>query len=410
MPRANPETRLGTGSRYEIANGVESYSYSNSWTAYARYYSSVNSPGFHSLKARELPANPHSVSIEEKSDNQLTVSDTIVWDNDAIPNNTLIRVQDSGESYAYPDDYSSDLSNGYALALNQALSNMKDMKVNLAQAFGERKQTVNMIGNTATRLAGAFRSLRKFDIHGTARALGVELSARKVKRLGKNQRASKGDGFLFASNSWLEYKFGWLPLLSDVRGAAEALAKYHASDYSVGSASGKHHFANQYIYKIPIGVTGSIARTSTVEVTTRVKFRFRTKDGLFNESPNMGLSDPLLLAWELLPYSFVVDWFLPVGDYLGNLTASNGLQFLSGTRSTLTKEEGTTSIGQSYGGDLGSGIQTVTKAGGNWRRYTQYSRGIYYDFPGPALPVVKNPFSVNHVITGIALLTQAFRR
>lgn len=410
MPRLNPETKYSQGGRYEIVNGVQNYSYQNSWKSYERYYSSTNSPGFHSLKSRELPANPHFMSIEEKSDNAATVYDQIIWDNPMIPNNVVIRVEDFGESYAYPDDYSSDLSNGYAIALNKALSNMKDMKVNLAQAFGERKQTVNMIGSTATRLAGAFRCLRKFDYLGCASSLGVNLSNRKKKRLQKNVRRYKNDGHLFAANSWLEYKFGWLPLLSDVRGAAESIAKYHSTDFSVGSASGTHQFNKSWSYKIPIGTIGSLNRVSSVSVSTRVKFRFRTKDGLFNDVPNMGLSDPLLLAWELLPYSFVVDWFLPVGDYLGNLTASNGLQFLSGTRSTLTKEEGTTTSGKSYGGDLGPGLQTYRRTGYNHRKYVAYARGIYYDFPGPAFPPVKNPFSVNHVITGIALLVQAFRR
>jgi hypothetical protein len=36
---------------------------------------------------------------------------------------------------------------------------------------------------------------------------------------------------------------------------------------------------------------------------------------------NLGLTDPLSVAWELIPYSFVVDWFVPIGTYLDNLNA-----------------------------------------------------------------------------------------
>jgi hypothetical protein len=32
--------------------------------------------------------------------------------------------------------------------------------------------------------------------------------------------------------------------------------------------------------------------------------------------------DPVPMAWELLPWSFVVDWFIPIGNYL----AAKGLQ------------------------------------------------------------------------------------
>jgi hypothetical protein len=33
----------------------------------------------------------------------------------------------------------------------------------------------------------------------------------------------------------------------------------------------------------------------------------------------LGLYDPAGLAWELLPFSFVADWFVPIGNYLENL-------------------------------------------------------------------------------------------
>jgi hypothetical protein len=33
----------------------------------------------------------------------------------------------------------------------------------------------------------------------------------------------------------------------------------------------------------------------------------------------LGLLDPATVLWEIIPYSFVVDWFLPIGSYLDNL-------------------------------------------------------------------------------------------
>lgn len=32
--------------------------------------------------------------------------------------------------------------------------------------------------------------------------------------------------------------------------------------------------------------------------------------------PRLGLKDPLSIAWELVPYSFVADWFIPIGAWL----------------------------------------------------------------------------------------------
>jgi hypothetical protein len=41
----------------------------------------------------------------------------------------------------------------------------------------------------------------------------------------------------------------------------------------------------------------------------------------------LGLLDPLSVAWELLPWSFVIDWFIPIGAYLDVL---NGIPALKG--------------------------------------------------------------------------------
>jgi hypothetical protein len=47
---------------------------------------------------------------------------------------------------------------------------------------------------------------------------------------------------------------------------------------------------------------------------------------VFVSNPNtalanqMGFINPAAVAWELVPFSFLVDWFLPVGDFLNSFT------------------------------------------------------------------------------------------
>lgn len=53
---------------------------------------------------------------------------------------------------------------------------------------------------------------------------------------------------------------------------------------------------------------------------------------------NLGIN-PLLTAWELVPYSFVVDWFIPIGDFIGQFGSSVGLKFISGTTAYFEKCE-----------------------------------------------------------------------
>jgi hypothetical protein len=62
------------------------------------------------------------------------------------------------------------------------------------------------------------------------------------------------------------------------------------------------------------------------------------------ELETLGLLNPLSLAWELLPYSFVIDWFLPIGDYLAATTASAGMTWVNGWSRTERKQRATANI------------------------------------------------------------------
>lgn len=66
---------------------------------------------------------------------------------------------------------------------NKLLLKVKDQKVNIAQAIGERQQTIDLIANTATRLANGFMALKKGNIVAAARLVtGAAKPSRRVKR------------------------------------------------------------------------------------------------------------------------------------------------------------------------------------------------------------------------------------
>jgi hypothetical protein len=71
-----------------------------------------------------------------------------------------------------------------------------------------------------------------------------------------------------------------------------------------------------------------------VEVET--KFRFRVTDPLVAYIAGFQLSNPLYVFWVAMPLTFVVDWILPIGDWLSSLTATLGLEFKDGYQTTKT--------------------------------------------------------------------------
>lgn len=109
-----------------------------------------------------------------------------------------------------------------------------------------------------------------------------------------------------------------------------------------------------------------------------------------------GLANPAAILWELMPYSFVIDWSLPIGNYLQAASSTRGLDFVWGSVShriqTHTFVDMRSQPGRST---LRPGYGELMKYGLNRRKL--------HDFPGPEL-YAKSPFSSSHIGSALALL------
>jgi hypothetical protein len=292
-------------------------------------------------------------------------------------------------------------------SLQAARINLKGTKVNLGVAFGERKQTARQLGDAAFSIAKSFQALRRGNVRRAMDELGI--SSRKHEPRGSN-----------VTNKWLGLQYGWKPLLSDVYGACDALARRNADDWSV-IAKGKARAKNYYKYAVsPVfnGANGSASNgfdacTVTAEVTTGALTRIDAipANTALQSFTSLGLTNPLLIAWELVPFSFVVDWALPIGSWLDSLDATLGFANAWTCTSVLTKSNWT---------DVGvSKTQTSgTYAGKSWirnsyrgtQRDVQLVRTVSYGVPVPRFPRIKDPRSLGHMANGLALLSQVFGR
>lgn len=140
-------------------------------------------------------------------------------------------------------------------------------------------------------------------------------------------------GFDKASNAWLQYQYGWKPLFSDLETVGQTLASA-SSDFNTSRAKGA---LIPFRKSMGLGnfetvvVDGESRKTytgsHTVKVTGLAKVKpDSTGTSVLDQSMHLlhrlGLTPSALadMAWELTPYSFVVDWFLPVGSTLHRLT------------------------------------------------------------------------------------------
>lgn len=126
-----------------------------------------------------------------------------------------------------------------------------------------------------------------------------------------------------SANIFLEGIFGWLPLLGDIHGAAQALAnpiptgdwlRFCASD---ASATG--------------GIPPGFDSYKSLKWSTTTKCRVTMACKVSIDNPNvwllnkLGLINPAVVIWDLIPWSFVVGFFGNVNQVLSSYTAFAGL-------------------------------------------------------------------------------------
>lgn len=279
-------------------------------------------------------------------------------------------------------------------ALIAVRNKLKSTDINLGVAFGERKQTARLIGDTATRLAKSFMALKRGKIRKAMDEIGI--SSRKREPRGSN-----------APSKWLEMQYGWKPLLSDVYGATDALSKHPEDDWRV-TAKATRSRVDQYAYDVfPSNGGGFDACMCRATVKRSV---FARIDAVPNNAAaialsSSGVTNPLLVAWELVPFSFVVDWFLPIGNYVESLDAMLGYTEGFYSSSLLVKADWL---------DIGrSGTVNKTTIRNNFegsKKLVHLDRDVSQSVPLSKLPRFKDPWSLGHMANGLALLSQVFGR
>lgn len=226
----------------------------------------------------------------------------------------------------------------------KCLAQVKDMSINLPVFFAEAGQTVGMLKTSLERIGEAAILLQR----GRWRQAG--------RRLFGSRRFHKPRARDFA-NQILEWKYGWLPLMSDCYGAAKALcdhlggkpprcsytAQVKSSSRTVTSSVTQPGVLTSNASGILSTWWGSDINCTmdtdlSVQQTARAGL---TVSPLFNVGTvsSVGLDDPALLFWERIPFSHVFDWFIHVGNYLNAMTALKGLKVETGWSSQLAESE-----------------------------------------------------------------------
>lgn len=307
-------------------------------------------------------------------------------------------------------------SEAYLAASNAFFKKAGEHQEALAQSLIESKQTLKMLLGTLRGVVGIVRNVKRGNIRQIYRDLsgfgelkrydfsGFPESFSQFRSLFQERRGFVRDSRPVSlsqastkwSNDYLALMFGWMPLLSDIEALCNlevpSVVPYKVTRTYLNKGSGYHSAGLSDGSKI-------LTEWSSRELVT-VKGSLSFESIPFGQF--FGLQNPWLIAWELMPWSFVIDWFLPVGKWLEYQEVLRGVKIRdpSITRTRVitytTRSVCKNQAAYSFKNQVGWGI---TKD----KRRTLAT-------PTVPLPRVKNPLSVTHVTEAVALVRQQLSR
>lgn len=207
----------------------------------------------------------------------------------------------------------------------ECLAKVSDSDFNLGLALAEARQTGDLVAQSTITVLSVYKAVRKRQYKKALALLGIR---------GKRKRELLNSLSGTASSAWLQLSFGWLPLIADIYGAIETLTKSWNFKSPILSATRTRTFDNTGL--VTLG-SGQWLAEGKLETKLTVKLFYTIEDRLLYVMNSLGLLNPLTIVWEKVPYSFVIDWFVPVGTFLSNLTGLVGCQYVSGYESIHTK-------------------------------------------------------------------------
>lgn len=237
---------------------------------------------------------------------------------------------------------------------------------------------------------------------------------KKARKATGNKRSTKAKKAAWES-WWLEYRYGWTPLAHDVDDVAQmAIAHIRKAQKSFFVTHGREKFIScdktntgGYIYKnSSLKVAFDIITTTSARIraTTGWDYVVGYEDEEKWASIGMGRPDVWGILYEKIPFSFVLDWWLGVGDFLKYLRPTPFVhmkgQGVSVSYDWVREYIPTQVWAQNTAGKLNNGI-------------TIHQRSYKRDIPTSSieLPVLDTRFaSMKHVADSLALLIQKGKR
>lgn len=174
----------------------------------------------------------------------------------------------------------------------------------MTEAVARARSELWDVGTTAAEMGKTVSMIMGLQRKNFKRMDKILLEMTSRKRASRANLAGLADEF---SQLWLSGRYGWRPLAYDYQNAQSAIEK---------TLSGLFVHTRKYASE-----TTSLSHESNwTKLAQNVEYRWTTMSTRtarafvgMEASGAAAYIDPLVTAWELVPFSFVIDWFFNIG-------------------------------------------------------------------------------------------------
>jgi len=281
-------------------------------------------------------------------------------------------------------------------ALSKFYEKIRSSEISLNTSVGEARESLQMMASIARSASRAVSELRKLAIDAV---VNPARGKRLLKKLTKN---SLRDPHLTVGGLWLGWSVGLKPLINDCENIRNHALKGlgNGAEFRV-KARASHERESR------AALSGG---SEKYVVDERVEFGalIRISDTHMFENWRAGLTARPTLAWELTTLSFVVDYFIGIGQWLELYEASlrnNGFELVGGSGycTTVKKERRTQEVSRS---NIPTGTaRTMDAQYAMSEDKTVKDRSLLQYLPMPGAPIVKIPRAAEPLLNCAALLS-----
>lgn len=272
------------------------------------------------------------------------------------------------------------------------------------EELGEFKETLQMLRNP-------FKSLRNFFFKDRSRNLTILRECLRMRRSPTKIVTVTGKT---VADTWLELRYGLRPLVLSIQSIVGLILKRQEELDANRIRTARTRMSLQRKDKgkslsssptLNYLLAGLYSVDSTIRLESIVYYRQKTELSL-SRKLGLGLANLPETAWELTRLSFVVDWFLTIGPFLGSIRYNPDFEILGATESVRVSQSGIISC------QLKSDLGIYTLETDNVQGTAEYSRE-YFDRSlrsnKPSLPQFRGlaALDIPKIADGLALILSA---